>query len=145
MPIAALIDTNILIYRFDERSPQKQQAAITILRDGLLADSVVIPHQAIVEFLAVVTRPLRGRIALLTPEEARQEADEFLSDFIVLYPSESLLRTAMRLWARHRLNWYDAHLLAYAEEHGLSEVVSEDFQHDRFYGSVRAVNPFVGA
>jgi len=35
------------------------------------------------------------------------------------------------------------HLWAYAEEYGLSELISEDFQHDRLYGTVRTVNPFV--
>jgi predicted nucleic acid-binding protein len=32
---------------------------------------------------------------------------------------------------------------AYAEAHGLDVIFSEDFQHDRRYGSVRVVNPFV--
>lgn len=31
---------------------------------------------------------------------------------------------------------------AYAEVYGLEELVSEDFQHERQYGSVRVVNPF---
>jgi len=30
-----------------------------------------------------------------------------------------------------------------AEEYGLDELASEDFQHDRLYGTVRAVNPFL--
>jgi predicted nucleic acid-binding protein len=33
-------------------------------------------------------------------------------------------------------------LWAYADEYGLDELVSEDFQHDRVYGAVRVVNPF---
>jgi predicted nucleic acid-binding protein len=32
---------------------------------------------------------------------------------------------------------------AYAEHYGLDEILSEDFQHDRRYGTVRAVNPFL--
>ena len=39
--------------------------------------------------------------------------------------------------------WFDAHLWAYAEHYGLSELYSEDFQHDRLYGTVRVVNPFL--
>ena len=34
------------------------------------------------------------------------------------------------------------HMWAYAEVFGLTELISEDFQHDRMYGRVRAVNPF---
>ena len=32
---------------------------------------------------------------------------------------------------------------AYAEVNGLDTLISEDFQHDRLYGTVRAVNPFL--
>lgn len=78
----------------------------------------------------------------MTPNAARREAEELLSLFEVLYPHEALVRMALRGAAAYHLSWYDAHLWAYAECYGLSELLSEDFQHDRFYGSVRAVNPF---
>jgi hypothetical protein len=31
---------------------------------------------------------------------------------------------------------------AVAEHYGLEELLSEDFEHDRMYGTVRVVNPF---
>jgi len=43
----------------------------------------------------------------------------------------------------YRLSWFDAHLWAYAEENGLTEILSEDFQHGRLYGSVTVRNPFL--
>ena len=55
MVAAALIDTNILVYRFDARFPQKQAIATKLLREGLRRDSVRIPHQAVLEFMAVQT------------------------------------------------------------------------------------------
>jgi predicted nucleic acid-binding protein len=33
--------------------------------------------------------------------------------------------------------------LPYAEYYGLPEILTEDFQHWRLYGAVRAVNPFL--
>jgi predicted nucleic acid-binding protein len=42
-----------------------------------------------------------------------------------------------------QLSWFDAHLWAYAEHYACSTLLSEDFQHDRQYGTVRAVNPFL--
>jgi predicted nucleic acid-binding protein len=140
--VAALVDTNILVYRFDPRFPDKQKIASKLLRRGIEEDSIRVPHQAIVEFVAAVTRPLTGGHSLLTPDAARREAEEFLVQFSVLYPSEALLRLAFRGAAAYRLGWFDAHLWAYAEHYGLSELISEDFQHDRLYGTVRAVNPF---
>ncbi len=66
-----------------------------------------------------------------------------LAVFDVLYPTEAVVRTAVRGAAAYRLSWFDAHLWAYAECFGLSEIVSEDFQHGQLIGSVRIRNPFL--
>jgi predicted nucleic acid-binding protein len=141
--VPGLVDTNVLVYRFDRRFPRKQEIATELLRRGLIADELRIPHQAIVEFVSAVTRPLEDHQPLLSPDEARREAEEILTQFVVLYPTPSLLRRAIRGWATYHLGWFDAHVWAYAEEYGLDELISEDFQHDRLYGTVRAVNPFL--
>jgi predicted nucleic acid-binding protein len=140
--VAALVDTNVLVYRFDPRFPAKQRRATELLREGLKGDQLRLPHQAIVEFVAAVSRP-RGRGApLLEEAEARREAEELLSQFVVLYPTDNLVRTALRGAAAYQLSWFDAHLWAYAEEYGLPELLSEDFQHGRMYGTVRVSDPF---
>jgi predicted nucleic acid-binding protein len=143
IPVAALVDTNILVYRFDRRFPQKQRIATEILRQGILEDSVRVPHQAVVEFIAAVTRPIRDHV-ILDHLDALREAEELLKQFTVLYPNEAILRNAIRGCAAYQLSWFDAHLWSYAEHYGLAELLSEDFQHDRLYGTVRAVNPFHG-
>ena len=140
--MASLVDTNVLVYRFDPRFPEKQSVATELLRRGIVHASIRLPHQAILEFVAAVTRPLGGARPLLTPSEARREAEELLAQFDVLYPNDALVRTALRGAAAYELPWFDAHLWAYAEHYGLRELYSEDFQHDRLYGSVRVVNPF---
>lgn len=140
--MAFLVDTNILVYRFDSRFPDKQIVARDLLRKGLAQDEARIPHQALLEFVAVVTRVPAGRKPLLTPDEARQEVEEFMAQFPVLFPNGPLLRTALQGAAAYGLSWFDAHMWAYAEHYGLDEIVSEDFQHGRLYGSVRMRNPF---
>jgi len=140
--VAWLVDTNVLVYRFDPRFPRKQRRATELLRRGIAEGLVRVPHPALVEFVAVVTRPLAGGRPLLTPPEARREAEEFLSQFEILYPNEALVRTALRGAAAYQLSWFDAHLWAYADYYGLPLLYSEDFEHDRLYGTVRAVNPF---
>jgi predicted nucleic acid-binding protein len=141
--VAALVDTNILVYRFDPRFPEKQNIASELLRKGIDEDSIRIPHQAIVEFVAATTHAVAGERSLLSQSEARREAEEFLTQFTVLYPNEALLRLAFRGAAAYQLNWFDAHLWAYAEYYNLEELISEDFQHDRLYGTVRVANPFL--
>ncbi len=95
------------------------------------------------EFVTAVTRPMGGAAPLLSVQDALREAEEMLSQFAILCPDEVLLRTALRGAVAYQLSWFDAHLWAYAEHFGLPELLSDDFQHDRLYGSVRAVNPFL--
>ena len=85
--MAALVDTNVLIYRFDRRFPVKQKAATHILRRGIDEGSLRVPHQAIVEFVAAATRRIRGHVILEMPEALR-EAEEMLKQFPILYPNE---------------------------------------------------------
>lgn len=103
-----------------------------------------MPHQAVLEFFAVVTRPLGASPSLLTREDAYRETEDLLNLFPILYPNESVVRTALRGAAVYGLSWFDAHLWAFAEVYGLSKLISEDFQHDRLYGTVRVHNPFAG-
>lgn len=49
----------------------------------------------------------------------------------------------MRGMATYQLEWYDAHMWAFAERYGIEQLLSEDFEHGRRYGMVQVVNPFV--
>lgn len=141
----ALIDTNVLVYRFDPRFPSKQRIATEFLRAGVADGTAQLAHQVLVEFVAATTRKRGAGTPLLTLPEAHREAEELLVQFPVLYPDEAILRLALRGVASYQLSWFDAHLWAYAEHHGIPELISEDFQHDRLYGTVRVVDPFRGA
>jgi predicted nucleic acid-binding protein len=90
-----------------------------------------------------VTRPLQGGAPLLSEADAWREAEDLLTIGTVLYPTEKVVRTALRGAALYRLSWFDAHLWAFAEAFGLTELLSEDFQHGRLFGTVRIVNPFL--
>jgi predicted nucleic acid-binding protein len=143
--VAALVDTNVLVYRVDWRFPDKQRIATTVLREGIERDGLFLPHQAVIEFLSVVTRPLQGGMRLLEPQAAYRETEDLLNQVAVLYPNDALVRTAIRGAAAYGLSWFDAHLWAYAEHYGLSDLLSEDFEHGRVYGTVRAIDPFRAA
>ena len=130
------------MYAFDPRDKAKQRRAREILKRGFEAGSIRIAHQAVVEFFSVVTRRDRKIEPLLGETEARREVEELMAHVDVLYPNDAVVRAAIRGAATYQLSWYDAHMWAYAEVFGLDELISEDFQHDRLYGTVRVVNPF---
>ena len=143
--MASLVDTNILVYRVDPRDPLKQATAIQRLRAGVCEDAMFIAHQGVVEFVAAVTRPqsLLGGAPLLDRRAALLEAESLMAEFPVLFPNREVLLTAMRGMATYGLSWFDANMWACAEVNGLDEILSEDFEHGRHYGSVRVVNPLL--
>jgi predicted nucleic acid-binding protein len=141
--VAALVDTNVLVYRFDPRFPTKQRVATTLLADGLKGGTIRISHQAVAEFVSAVTKPQNAGAPLLTNADAWHEAEKLLVEFDILYPTDAVLRTAIRGASVYQLSWFDAHMWAYAECFGLGDLLSEDFQHGRIYGTVRTTNPFI--
>jgi predicted nucleic acid-binding protein len=94
--VAALVDTNILVYRFDPRFPLKQELATELLRRGIEDESIVLPYQALVEFVAATTRPISGQASLLTKQEAHREVEDLLAQFQVIYPYSVRSRLAAR-------------------------------------------------
>lgn len=145
--MASLVDTNVLVYRVDPRDPVKQSIATKVLWDGMVAGDLILPQQALVEFVAAVTRPcaaFAGR-PLLPLERAILEAEGHMAEYPVVYPTPDVLRAALHGVSAYQLSWFDAHLWAYAEVHGIAEILSEDFEHGRHYGRVRVVDPFLTA
>ncbi len=141
--MAILVDTNILVYCCDPRDPGKRAAAAEVMRRGAASGEFRLPHQSLVEFVNSVTK-LRSRAApIMTLDSAARQAELFMEEFPVLYPNEHVFRMALYGMAAYRFHWYDAHLWAYAEHYGLPELLSEDFEHGRRYGTVRVRNPFV--
>jgi predicted nucleic acid-binding protein len=141
--VASLVDTNILVYRCDPRDAAKREAARILLRNGEASGDLRIPHQSLVEFVNVVTRSRPGASPLMTRQDATRQAELFMVQFPTLHPNEHVFRTALRGMATYQLSWFDAHLWAYAEHYGLHEILSEDFEHERMYGTVTIRNPFV--
>ena len=138
----ALIDTNVPVYRYDERFPEKQRTADEILRNGISSGTARIAHQSIMEFVAATTRgaPEDRRLDVA---HARREAEELMAQFPILHPDDAVLRMALRGAATYGLSWFDAHLRAHAEVNGIEELLSEDFPHGRMYGTVTVRNPFL--
>jgi predicted nucleic acid-binding protein len=134
------------VYRVDPRFPDKQATAATLVETAVRSGECRIPHQALIEFYAAATRPLPTvGASLLTAGEAQEEVETLLLTSVILYPVEGVLRLGLYAVAAFGLNWFDAQIWACAEYYGCSLIYSEDFQHGRYYGTVKIVNPFLPA
>jgi|SRR6056297_580062 len=129
------LDTNVIVYSFDQSEPGKQRIASEVIRRG----DWQISWQVIQEFANVA----RHRFA-----KPLKTAD--LSDFIDLVlwprctvlPSDTLYKNALSLSDQTQYRFYDSLIVASALSSGATKLLSEDLQHGREFGDLRVENPF---
>lgn len=137
MTVRAFVDTNILLYAIstDLEETRKKERARAILADADWGLSV----QVLQEFYVNATR---------APAPALTHADavsviEALLRRPTISTDPGLVREALNLKARHRLNYWDAAIIAAARQLGASVLYSEDLNDGQDFDGVQVVNPFV--
>jgi predicted nucleic acid-binding protein len=127
----AFFDTNVLIYLL-AAEPAKASRSREILAPG-----GVISVQVLNEFVTVARR----KHAL-----EWNEIEEWLAGFHRQFQVEPLTvatqSRAVEIARRHRMNVYDASILAAAQTAGCLTVYSEDMQDGQVIGGVTLRNPF---
>ncbi len=132
----SFVDTNILVYVFDDDSPRKQETARRLLDDK--AEQIVLSTQVLGEFYVTATRKLASP---LTPTRAI-EAVEALSAFPVRSLGPELVRAAVRRSASSRVSYWDALIIESALDADATVLLTEDLQHGQSFGRLRVLNPF---
>lgn len=135
---AILIDTNVLVYVFDQNEPTRQERAIQVLRtlEETLAGRLSV--QCLAEFCAVATRRLRPA---MTPADTLIQVERFLRVYPVYTLTPMIVQEALRGMRDHQLPYYDAQIWATARLNQVPVVFSEDLNPSVLEG-VRFVNPF---
>lgn len=132
------LDTNVLLYAalgsVDE--PAKYERAVELLTTRFGTSG-----QVLAEFYV---NAQRNGATPLTPEEA-QEWVRRLSKKPFQPVDYRVVRAGIEHARRYRISYWDAAVIAAAEQLGARVVYSEDLNHGQTYGSVRVENPFLPA
>jgi predicted nucleic acid-binding protein len=135
----ALVDTNVLIYLYDQNDRLRQARAEQVLdrlnQSGLGRLSV----QSLAEFFSVSTRKLDPP---LTPEQALRAIGLFARMWPVFDLTAMIALEAGRGVRDYHVSYYDAQIWATARLNQVSTVFSEDIQAGGVLEGVRFVNPF---
>jgi predicted nucleic acid-binding protein len=133
------LDTNIFVYEFDEREREKASRASQLIRSGILTGRGVVSYQVVQEFFSVACTRFAKPLVLSV-------ADEYLSTIfkplLAVHSSPRLFLEALRIRAQHQFSWYDALIVAAAQQAECSILYTEDMQPGRRVGSVKIENPF---
>lgn len=136
------IDTNILAYAEGleaSSSDMEKVVAAQLLLDDLFAAQTppCIAAQTLAELFHLLVRKAR-----ISRAEAAQRTERIMSLASVVPTDELLFAQAMQAAVTHRLQIYDAIVLAAAAQAGCDVLLSEDLQHGFEWNGVRVRNPF---
>jgi predicted nucleic acid-binding protein len=130
-------DTNILIYTLDQRDPLKysraREAFAYCMKEGIGVISTQVLHEYASTALTKFHQSHEHVILELLS----------LEKFETVIASPMLVRRGVELAGRFKINFWDAAILAAAEEAQCDQVYSEDFPDGAVYGKMRVVNPLV--
>jgi predicted nucleic acid-binding protein len=138
MPLI-LMDTNLLVYLYDQKHPGRQAQSQRVLEQLELSRNGRLSVQSLAEFFSVATRKLSPN---LTAGEALHQIDLFLRLWPVFDLTPMVVLEAGRGVRDHHLSYYDAQIWAAARLNQVPLVFTEDFQDGRVLEGVRFVNPF---
>lgn len=135
----AFIDTNVLVYLFDGRTPAKQRRAADLLQR--LVDeggTPVVSTQVLQETFVALTRKLD-----MDPQEALGTL-QMMNDasFLVQPIDVPMVWRAAERSNEHKISFWDALIIETARASGCTHLYSEDLQAGRSFQNLTVVNPF---
>ena len=133
------VDTNVLIYLFDDDSPGKKARAQALL--DIERDRIVLSTQVLGEFYVNVTRKLEEP---LSPDAAAQAVEDF-SRLEVRSITPELVLAAVRRSRSSLLSYWDSLIVETARSAGAEFLFTEDLEHGQEIDGLRIVNPFENA
>ena len=143
MSADALVDTNVLVYAYDESEPNKREVCLKLL-DSVWHGEVIlaVSIQNLAEFYRVMT----SKISVpLSKAAAREIVESILAyeGWTVLIPSTSSFHKAMVFTEHYHTSIWDASIAAVMLENGVHTIYTENTKDFQMLG-IRAINPFKG-
>jgi predicted nucleic acid-binding protein len=133
--IDLFIDTNILIYAHDRDAGDKHDKASRLLRD--LWDRRNVPSLSIQVLQEMHVNLVRKGVAV---DQSADTVRRYLA-WRVINNTKALLRRAFAVQQRWQLSFWDAAVVAAAQQAGASTLWSEDLNPGQHYDTVAVINP----
>lgn len=135
----AFVDTNVLVYAFDETDPERQQTASALVLELARTDQIRLSTQILQEFFVTMTR----KVGKSWDADRTLEVLEDFATWPVVQIDFSLIRGAVHLLKEASLSFWDALVLAAAMRAGASVLYTEDLNHGQVIQGVTVLNPFL--
>ncbi len=134
----AFVDTNVLVYAHDRGAGEKNARARELVK-RLWRERIGVVSTQVLQELYVNVR--RKASAPISAPEARALVEDYLAWPLVVNDGATILQ-AVAIEERFGLSFWDALVVASAQEAGVEILWSEDLNDGQAYGSVVVRNPF---
>lgn len=138
MTALVFVDTNVLVYAADDHDIDKRDAARAWLAACWQLRCGRLSTQVLNEYYTVIRRKFPTPVAA---GDARAEIRR-LQAWQPWQIDHHTMEAAWAVEARHRLHYWDALMVAAAQQQGCTVLLTEDLQHDLRIDSLRIANPF---
>lgn len=132
------VDTNVLLYAVDPRSADRRERAQAWLRRCWRDDCGRISTQVLHEMFVNLRR--------VAPSMAADDARRIVREYRAWTPwivDEETIDLAWELQDRFSFSYWDALMVAAAQQQGCTLLLTEDLQHDQRIDQLRILNPFL--
>jgi predicted nucleic acid-binding protein len=136
MPDSFFLDSNVLIYGFSGREPEKQRIA----RGLSDTDGAWVSTQVLSEVGNVLIRKFS-----FAAGEARTRVASIAAGCDVISLTPAVILDAFRIAERYRVGLYDAQIVAAALACGARRLFTEDLHHGLSVDGIEIVSPFTPA
>lgn len=134
-----LVDTNVLVYSYDQTDGAKRTKAREVLREIFNRNLGVLSVQVLGEFFVTATRKIPSP---LHPNEASQSIANYTASVPVYDVTPLIVIEAVRGANRYQIHYYDALIWATAKLNQIPFILTEDAEHNRNLEGVTYLNPF---
>lgn len=132
------VDTNVLVYAYDNQDAQKQQKAKTLLHQLWREHSGCISIQVLQEFYVTTTRKLAHPLSII-------EASQIISDlglWRIHQPQVEDILSAIQIQQRYQLSFWDSMIVRSAIQLGCSIIWTEDLNAGQLIEGCKIQTPF---
>jgi predicted nucleic acid-binding protein len=134
------LDTNILVYTFDNTQPQKQIISRKLVKDALYKRSGCISYQVVQEFLNIASRKF---ISPFSVNDSQTYLTSVLEPLCEVFSSTGLFYRALEVSGHWGFSFYDSLIVAAALSVNSKTLYTEDLQHNQKIEDMIIVNPFL--
>ena len=138
MIVPVFVDSNIWVYKNSPIQISKAAIAENWIRRLEAEHDIWISYQVVVEFYNIVIR------GLVHPHErfnARDDTRDLLKLKLIEHDA-SLIERAWAIQDRYRFSWWDATIIAAAQQARCKYLLTEDLQHRQDIDGLIVIDPF---